>query len=84
MVKDRRPGPGMPVLNNDTCAEGGSYLFMLGSFSMYDAIHGWMTRWTDGWMDGSRDAIHGWMMGRMDGWTGHVKKLHENMHQYPS
>jgi len=22
---------------------------------LYNAIHGWMTRWRDGWMDGSRD-----------------------------
>jgi hypothetical protein len=26
----------------------GGYLFLLGFFSLYDAIHGWMTRWMDG------------------------------------
>jgi hypothetical protein len=48
MVKDWRPGPGMPFLDSDTCAEGG--LFILPGFSsLYDAIHGWMTGWMDGW-----------------------------------
>jgi hypothetical protein len=29
---------------------GGGYLFLPGFlFSMYDAIHGWMTGWMDGW-----------------------------------
>jgi hypothetical protein len=42
-------GAGMPFLDNDTCAEGGGgYLFMWGFSSLYDAIHGWMTRWMDG------------------------------------
>ncbi len=26
------------------------YLFLPRFFSMYDAIHGWMTRWMDGWV----------------------------------
>ncbi len=47
MVKDRRPGPGMPFLDSDTCAEGG-YLFLPGFSSLYNAIHGWMTRRMDG------------------------------------
>jgi hypothetical protein len=34
---------------------GEGNLFQPGFFSMYDAIHGWMTGRTDGWMDGSRD-----------------------------
>jgi hypothetical protein len=42
MVKDWRPGPGMPFLDSDACAEGG-YLFLPGFSSLYDAIHGWMT-----------------------------------------
>jgi hypothetical protein len=45
------PGPGMPFLDSDTCAEGGGYLFLPGFSSQYDAIHGWMTGWMDGWME---------------------------------
>jgi hypothetical protein len=48
-------GLGMHFLDSDTCAEGGGYLFLPGFFSLYDAIHGWMTRQMDGWMDGSRE-----------------------------
>jgi hypothetical protein len=49
MVKDRRPGPGMPFLHSDTCAEGaGGYLLLPGFSSLYDAIDGWMTGWMDG------------------------------------
>jgi hypothetical protein len=41
-------GPGMPFLDNDTCAKGGEgYLFLSGFSCLYDAIHGWM--------DGSHD-----------------------------
>jgi hypothetical protein len=40
-------GPGMPFLDNDTCAKGG-VLFLPGFSSLYDAIHGWMTGWMDG------------------------------------
>jgi hypothetical protein len=32
--------------------KGGGYLFLSWFSSMYDAIHGWMTGQTDGWMDG--------------------------------
>jgi len=28
---------------------GGGYLFLPEFSSMYDAIHGWMTEWRDGW-----------------------------------
>jgi len=44
-------GPGMPFLDIDTCEKrgGGDYLFLPGFSSLYDAIHGWMTRWMDGW-----------------------------------
>ncbi len=43
-------GLGMPFLASDTCAEGGGgcYLFLPGFFSLYDAIHGWMTGRMDG------------------------------------
>jgi hypothetical protein len=30
----------------------GGYLFLPGFFSMYDAIHEWMTGWMDACMDG--------------------------------
>jgi hypothetical protein len=43
-------GPGMPFLDIDTYAEGRGYLFLSGFSSLYDAIHGWMMRWMDGWM----------------------------------
>jgi hypothetical protein len=43
------PGPGMPFLDSNTCAEGrGVYLFLPGFSSLYDAIHGWMTGRMDG------------------------------------
>jgi hypothetical protein len=43
-------GPNMPFLNNDTCAKGGGgYLFLPRFFSLYDAIHGWMTGQMDEW-----------------------------------
>jgi hypothetical protein len=53
MVKDWRPGPGMPFLDSDTCLERGVYLFLPRFSSLYDAIHGWMT----GWMDGKNFTI---------------------------
>ncbi len=46
----------MPFLDSDTCAEGG-YLFLPGFSSLYDGIHGWMTRRMDEWMTG-------WMHGK--------------------
>jgi len=47
------PGPGMPFLDNNTCAKrGGGYLFLPGFSSLYDAIHRWMMGRKDGWMDG--------------------------------
>jgi hypothetical protein len=46
MVKDRRPGPGMPFLDSDPCAEGG--LFISARVFFPDAIHGWMTGRMDG------------------------------------
>jgi len=53
-------GSGMPFLDSNTCVEGGGgNLFLPWFFSLYDAIHGWMTGRmdgrTDGWMDGSHD-----------------------------
>jgi hypothetical protein len=43
------PGSGMPFLDSDTCV-GGGYLFLPGFSWLYDAIHGWMTGRTDGWV----------------------------------
>jgi hypothetical protein len=49
------PGLGMPFLDSDTCAEqGGGYLFLSGFSSLYDAIHGWVTRRMD-----RRKKLHG-------------------------
>jgi hypothetical protein len=39
----------MPFLKSNTFAEGRGYLFLPGFYSLYDAIHGWMTGWMDGW-----------------------------------
>jgi hypothetical protein len=63
MVKDRRPGPGMPFLDSDTCAEGGLFISVFSS--LYDAIHGWMTGQMDGWRV---TWCHPWMDDRTDGW----------------
>jgi hypothetical protein len=60
-------GLGMPFIDNDTCAKGG-VIYLLGFFSSYDAIHGWMTGQVDG---------------QMDWWTGHMKKLHEKWPRHP-
>jgi hypothetical protein len=49
MVKDRRPGPGMPFLDSDTFAEGGVIYFCQG-FLPY--MMPFMDGWRDGWMDG--------------------------------
>jgi hypothetical protein len=49
MVKDQRPGPGMPFLDSETCTERGGYLFLPAFSSLYDAIHGWMMGQMDGW-----------------------------------
>jgi hypothetical protein len=50
MIKDWRPGLGMPFVEGDTCAGGrGGYLFLPGFSSLYDAIHGWMTGRMNGW-----------------------------------
>ncbi len=48
--------PGVPLLDSDTCAEGGGYLFLPGFFSLYDVIHGWMT----GQMDGCKKLHEKW------------------------
>jgi hypothetical protein len=42
MVKDRRPGPGMPFLDSDTCADGGFLPCMMPS------MDGWWDKWMDG------------------------------------
>jgi hypothetical protein len=42
-------GPGVPLLDSDTCAKRvGGYLFLPGFSSLYDAIHEWMTGRMDG------------------------------------
>jgi hypothetical protein len=48
MGKDRRPGPGMPFLDNDTCTEGAGLFISARVFFSDDAIHGWMTGRMDG------------------------------------
>jgi hypothetical protein len=48
-------GPDMPFLDNNICIEGELFICARVFFFMYDAIHGWMTGWTDEWMDGSHD-----------------------------
>jgi hypothetical protein len=48
MVKDQRPGPSMPFLDSNTCAEGGVIYFCQGFLPcMMPSMDGW---W-DGWMD---------------------------------
>jgi hypothetical protein len=59
MVNDLRPGPGMPFLDSDTCAEAGGYLFLPGFFSLYDAIRGWMTVRMDGWTGHVMPSVDG-------------------------
>jgi hypothetical protein len=50
MVKDRRPGPGMPFLDvtHSQRGGGGGYLFMPGFSSLYMPS---MDGWWDGWME---------------------------------
>jgi hypothetical protein len=43
MGKDQRPGPSMPFLDSDTCAEGGLFISARVFFLV------WMTGWMDGW-----------------------------------
>jgi hypothetical protein len=47
MVKDRRPGPGMPFLDSDTCAERGLFISARVFFPVL--CHPWMDDGTDGW-----------------------------------
>jgi hypothetical protein len=47
MVKDRRPGLGMPFLDSDTCAEGGLFSSARVFFPM-PSMDGWWDRWMDG------------------------------------
>ncbi len=54
MVKDWRPGPGMPFLNSDTCAKGGGgggVICLCQGFlpCMMPSMDGWMDDGTDGW-----------------------------------
>jgi hypothetical protein len=48
MVKDRRPGPGMPFLDSNPCTEGGFIYFCQVFFPVW--CHPWMDDGTDGWM----------------------------------
>jgi hypothetical protein len=87
MVKDQRPGPGMPFLHSDTCAEGGLIISAMVFFLVWchpwmdDGMDGWtghdmtsMEGWRDEWMDGQVTWFHPWMD---DGTNGWMKKLHE-------
>jgi hypothetical protein len=69
MVKDQRPGPGMPFLDSDTCAEVGVIYFCQGFLPcMMPSMDGWT----------GHVMPHGWMMGWMMGWMdekGFTKKL---------
>ncbi len=48
-------GPGVPFLDNDTCARGG-YLFVPEFFScMMPSMDGWWDEWMDGKIDGSHE-----------------------------
>ncbi len=49
VVKDRRPGPGMPFLDNDTCVGGGLIYFCQGFLPcMMPSMDGWRDEWMDG------------------------------------
>ncbi len=48
MVKDGRPGAGHAFPRQQHMRRRGGYLFLPGFSSLYDAIHGWMTRRMDG------------------------------------
>jgi hypothetical protein len=44
------PGPGIPFLDSDICAEGGLFISARVFFPV--RCHPWMDDGTDGWMDG--------------------------------
>ncbi len=48
-------GPGMPFLDNDTCAEGGLFIFVKVFFLVW--CHPWMDDETNGWMDGWMESF---------------------------
>ncbi len=48
MVKDQTPGPGMPFLDNDTCAEGVLFISARVFFPVW--CHPWMDDGTDRWV----------------------------------
>ncbi len=56
MVKDRRPGSGMPFPDSDTCAEGGVIYFCRVFFPVW--CHTWMDDRTDGWMEKASRPRH--------------------------
>jgi hypothetical protein len=41
----------MLLLDSETCTEGGGVFIYARVLSLYDAIHGWMTRQMDEWME---------------------------------
>ncbi len=49
MVNDQRPKPGMPFLDNNTCAEGEGGLFNYARVFFPVWCHPWMDDGTDGW-----------------------------------
>jgi hypothetical protein len=49
MIKDRRPGPGMPFLDSNTCAKSGLFISARVFFPVW--CHPWMDDETDGWME---------------------------------
>jgi hypothetical protein len=59
-VPPPRAGHAFPRQQHVCRREG--YLFLPGFFSLYDAIHGCMTRWMNGWMESftknDRDVVY--------------------------
>jgi hypothetical protein len=45
----------MPFLDNDTCAEGGLFIFVKVFFLVW--CHPWMDDETNGWMDGWMESF---------------------------
>jgi hypothetical protein len=65
MVKDRRPRPGMPFLDSDTCTEGGLFISARVFFPVW--CHPWMDDGMDGWTGHAMPSMDGWRDGWMDG-----------------
>jgi hypothetical protein len=54
------PGPGMPFLDSDTCAEGGLFISATVFFLVW--CHPWIDDGMNGWMD---DGTDGWKASRI-------------------